>query len=120
MGFQLSPGVVTSEIDLTTVVPAVGTSTGAFAGVFTWGPIDFPVQIANENKLVEFFGKPNSPDNTAYSSNNAISFFTAANFLSYGNDLRVVRAGSSSTNTAVSNPAQTANASIKNDQEYFN
>ena len=37
MAFQLSPGVNVSEIDLTTIVPAVSTSTGAIAGVFRWG-----------------------------------------------------------------------------------
>ena len=34
MAFQLSPGVNVSEIDLTTIVPAVATSVGAFAGPF--------------------------------------------------------------------------------------
>ena len=32
MAFQLSPGVNVTEIDLTTVVPAVATTTGAIAG----------------------------------------------------------------------------------------
>lgn len=111
MGFQLSPGVVTSEIDLTTVVPAVSTTTGAFAGTFQWGPVEFPTQIVNEVKLVEFFGKPDS--------NTAVSFFTAANFLSYGNDLRVVRAyNGTNTNTAIS--GVNGNVTIKNDEHYFN
>ena len=38
MAFQLSPGVNVSEVDLTTVVPAVGTTTGALVGTFAWGP----------------------------------------------------------------------------------
>ena len=46
MGFQLSPGVNVSEIDLTTVVPSVLTTAGAFAGTFRWGP-------ANKVVLVE-------------------------------------------------------------------
>jgi phage tail sheath protein FI len=126
MGFQLSPGVVTSEIDLTTVVPAVSTTTGAFGGVFNWGPTEFPVQVVNETKLVEFFGKPDS--------NTAISFFTCANFLSYGNDLRVVRAVNSNIIGGVANSfavvtavspvspvsPQTSNVCIKNDEQYFN
>ena len=33
-GFQLSPGVNVSEVDLTTITPAVDTTVGALAGVF--------------------------------------------------------------------------------------
>ena len=111
MAFQLSPGVVTSEIDLTTVVPSVGTTTGAYAGQFNWGPLDFPISVANETKLVEFFGKPDV--------NTATSFFTAANFLAYGNDLRVVRAGGNANSmyTAVAN-ASTTNITIGNADVY--
>ena len=36
-GFQVSPGINISEVDLTTVVPAVSTTVGAIAGVFRWG-----------------------------------------------------------------------------------
>ena len=111
MAFQLSPGVVTSEVDLTTVVPAVGTTTGAFAGTFNWGPAELPIQVTNETKLVEYFGKPDN--------NTAVSFFTCSNFLAYASDLRVVRAVNGvNTNTAVSNSS--SNVLIKNDQDYFN
>jgi hypothetical protein len=34
MSFQVSPGINTSEVDLTTVIPAVSVSTGAVAGPF--------------------------------------------------------------------------------------
>jgi len=84
MAFQLSPGVNVSEIDLTTVVPAVATSDGAIAGVFRWGPIGQRSLVDSENNLVNRFGKP--------TSHNAETFFTAANFLSYGNRLYVSRA----------------------------
>jgi len=84
MAFQLSPGVNVSEVDLTTVVPSVATTVGGFAGNFNWGPVNEITIINNELQLVEKFGKPDS--------NTATSFFTAANFLSYANDLRVVRA----------------------------
>lgn len=83
MPFQVSPGVNISEIDLTTVVPAVSTTEGAFAGVFRWGPVDKIVLVDTEDNLVSRFGKP--------SNFNAETFFTAANFLSYGNKLYVVR-----------------------------
>ena len=83
MAFQLSPGVVVTERDLTSVVPSVATTAGGFAGAFQWGPVDQVVTVDSENQLVDRFGKPND---TVFKS-----FFTAANFLSYGNNLQVVR-----------------------------
>jgi hypothetical protein len=99
---QLSPGVNVSEIDLTTVVPTLGTTTGAIAGIFNWGPVGERMLITNESALVNTFGKP--------TSRNAETWFTAANFLTYGNSLYVVRAGETqSTNTAVNVVSAVAN-----------
>lgn len=94
MPFQVSPGVNFSEIDLTTVTPAVSSTEGAIAGVFKWGPVDTRVLIDSESTLVSRFGKP--------TNHNAETFFTAANFLSYGNKLYVVRTANTTaaTNTA--------------------
>ena len=83
MAFQLSPGVLVTEKDLTLIVPSVSTTAGGFAGAFQWGPVDEVTTIDSEVALVERFGKPND---TTYKS-----FFTAANFLSYGNNLQLVR-----------------------------
>ena len=58
MPFQVSPGVNVSEIDLTTVVPAVSTTEGAIAGVFRWGPIGTRVLVDSEAYLAARFGKP--------------------------------------------------------------
>ena len=99
MPFQLSPGVNVTEIDLTTIVPAVGTTEGAFAGPFVWGPMNSVQNIGNEVELVDIFGKPDA--------NTFRSFFTCANFLSYARNLRVVRAAS---NTAAFNAV--ANGSL--------
>jgi hypothetical protein len=85
MPFQLSPGVAVVEKDFTSIVPAVATSPGAFAGVFQWGPVMEPTIVASENILVERFGKP-SDDAEVFQS-----FFSAANFLSYTNNLLVTR-----------------------------
>ena len=90
MAFQVSPGVNVSEIDLTTVVPAVSTTTGAIAGHFKWGPVDQRVTISSEDNLVSVFNKPNA--------NTADDFFTAANFLAYGNSLIVTRAVTGANN----------------------
>ena len=91
MAFLVSPGVNVSEIDATTVVPAVSTSTGAIAGAFQWGPIDVARLVSSEDELVQVFGKPDSTT--------ALTFFTAANFLSYSNALYVSRADSASLST---------------------
>ena len=97
MAFQLSPGVNVTEIDLTTVVPAVATSDGAFAGVFRWGPIGERVFLESENQLVRRFGKP--------TNFNPETFFTAAHFLQYTNRLYISRAG----DTDGATPSSSAN-----------
>ena len=95
MAFQLSPGVNVSEVDLTTVIPSVATSTGAFAGPFNWGPCGVVTTISDEVRLVDTFGKPDSV-NYEY-------WFSAANFLAYGNNLKIVRATPSGANNASAN-----------------
>ena len=94
MAFQVSPGVLVQEIDLTNVVPAVATSIGAIAGAFERGPMNQVIPVGSEQELVQIFGKPNST--------NFETWFTAANFLQYGNALRVVRAETGARN-AVAN-----------------
>ena len=94
MPFQLSPGVAVVEKDFTSIVPAVSSSIGAFAGAFPWGPVMEPTTVGSENELVRRFGKPND--------SNFQSFFTAANFLSYTNNLLLVRADAGHLN-AVAN-----------------
>ena len=96
MPFQLSPGVAVVEKDFSSIVPAVSTSVGATAGAFAWGPAMAPFTVSSENELVRYFGKPND--------SNASSFFTAANFLSYANNLLLVRADAGHLN-AVSTPS---------------
>ena len=107
MPFQLSPGVAVVEKDFTSIVPAVSTSAGAFAGAFAWGPVEDPVQIASENELVDRFGKP--------TENNFIPFYTAANFLSYANNLLVVRTDGTNLKNAVSSGTAVL---VKNADQY--
>ena len=109
MAFQVSPGVLVQERDLTRIIPAVSTSVGAFAGVFRKGPLDEIVTVSSEQELVEVFGKPDS--------DNFEDFFSAANFLQYSNALRVVRAQNSSIANAV---ASGSSFVIKNDTDYTN
>ena len=118
MPFQVSPGVNVSEIDLTTVIPAVGTTTGAIAAHTVWGPANIRVLVDSEDTLVQTFGKPNS--------NTASDFFTAANFLAYGNSLYVVRVvenrDSGSTTKAVNATVSgnTASVVVDNSEDYEN
>ena len=110
MAFQLSPGVLVTEQDLTSVVPAVATTAGGFAGAFAWGPVGVVTTVDSENALVTRFGKPNS--------DTFQSFFTAANFLSYGNNLQVIRVVNQATaRNARSNAASTA-VIIRNEDHY--
>ena len=109
MAFQVSPGVLVQERDLTRIIPAVSTSVGAFAGEFRKGPLDEIVTVSSEQELVETFGKPDS--------NNFEDFFSAANFLQYSNALRVVRAQNSSIANAVASGSAFV---IKNETDYIN
>jgi hypothetical protein len=84
MAFQISPGINISEVDLTSVIPSVASSIGAFAGKFAWGPVNEVTTVTNEVRLSEIFGKP--------TNNNYEHWFSASNFLSYSNNLKVVRA----------------------------
>ena len=115
MPFQVSPGVNVSEIDLTTVVPAVSTTEAGIGGQFQWGPANTAVLISSEEELVSNFWKP--------STNSAADFFTAASFLAYGNALYVVRGLSGrtagqTTRNATTNAANTIDTIIKNDDDH--
>jgi len=94
MPFALSPGVTVIEKDFSSIIPAVSTSAGACAGVFSWGPVSEPTTVTSEDVLVARFGKPND--------SNFKSFFTAANFLSYTNNLIVNRVDTTGLRNAVS------------------
>jgi len=109
MAFQVSPGVLVQERDLTRVIPAVSTSIGAVAGQFAKGPVDEIVAISSEQELVDTFGKP---DSSTFEY-----FFSAANFLQYSNTLRVVRATNSSLLNATSNGTGLL---VKNNDDYTN
>ena len=109
MAFQVSPGVLVQERDLTRIIPAVSTSIGAVAGSFNKGPLDEIVSISSEQELVETFGKPDS-SNFEY-------FFSAANFLQYSNSLRVVRATQTS---AVNASTSGTGVLVKNTEDWQN
>ena len=110
MAFQVSPGVQVSEIDLTNVVPAVSSTTGAFAGVFNWGPVDEVVTVSDSKSLVDEFFSPANTDAGAE------DFYSAEAFLKYGSSLRVVRINTTGLYSA--NATGSTTSLLKNEDEY--
>ena len=107
MAFQVSPGVNVTEKDLTNIVPAVSTSSGGIVITAEKGPIDEITTISSEQELADNFGKPNA--------DNFEEWFCAANFLGYGNNLKVVR-----PITGLLNSVSTGSAVlIKNTADYL-
>jgi hypothetical protein len=109
MAFQVSPGIVVKEVDLTTIIPNVSTSIGATVIASDKGPAMEIVDISTEQQLAEVFGKP--------SNTNAQTWFSAANFLKYAGALRVVRA---IDETAAKNASDTTGVLIDNDDVWEN
>ena len=107
MAFQVSPNVLVQERDVSLFVPQVSTTAGAFVGNFNWGPAETFVTVDNEKTLYNTFGKPD--DNTFK------YWFTAANFLSYGNNLQVNRVADGSARNA---SAQGSAVLVKNQDNY--
>ena len=108
MAFLVSPGVNVTEKDLTNVIPAVSTSIGAIGVISEKGPMDEVVTISSEDEYVEVFGKPTAA-NFEY-------FFSATNFLQYGNTLKVVRAVTGNKNAT----SDGTGLQIKNTTHYLN
>ena len=106
MSFLSSPGVHVREIDLTNVVPSVATTVGAIAGPFERGPVSSITTIGSEEELVQIFGKPQG-DNFEW-------WFTAANFLAYSDQLKVVRCES-----AIVNAGANSGILIRDDDHYL-
>jgi hypothetical protein len=94
MPFALSPGVTVIEKDFSSIIPSVSTSAGAVAGTFQWGPVSEPTTVTSEDVLIQTFGGPND--------SNYKSFFTAANFLAYTNNLIVNRVDTAGLRNATS------------------
>jgi phage tail sheath protein FI len=110
MAFQLSPGVQVTEKDLTSIVPAVGTSIGGYAGDFAWGPCNEIRTISSENNLVKFFGKPPA---TGFEG-----WFSVASFLAYTNNCKVIRA--IDTSAALNATSDGTGILITNEDDYEN
>ena len=116
MPFQVSPGIVVTERDLTTVVPNVATSIGAIGGSFQWGPVLERQTVTTENDLVRIFGEPKDTAGTAMVVE---SFHVAANYLAYTNNLIVVRnVGASARNATVGDVDAGTPSVVQNIDDY--
>jgi len=114
---QLSPGVLTREVDLTVGrADNVLDNIGVIAGPFPIGPVDEPIDISTEQDLINVFGKPLSTD-AQYEY-----WMSASSFLSYGGVLKVVRTGGSALNNANAGVgiAYTTDLDINNYDDYIN
>ena len=114
---QLSPGVLVREVDLTVGrADNVLDNIGAIAGPFPIGPVDYPIDIATEQDLINTFGKPISTD-SQYEY-----WMSASSYLSYGGVLKVVRTGGSTLNNANAGvgAASTTSLKIDNYDDYIN
>ena len=106
MAFQVSPGINVTERDLTVGVENVSLSSGGFVGPFQWGPALQVQNVASEVDLVDQFGEPDA--------NNFQHWFSAAAFLSYSNNLKVVRAISDNALNATSEEKSTTGTGMAN------
>ena len=116
MAFLVSPGVQVREIDVSNVVPAVSSSIGGYVGSFSWGPVDEVRTITSEKDLVSVFGDPSNDDTYLTSVQKKEHFYSAANFLKYGNNLKVVRAVSTNMLNASTG---SAGLLVKNATHYY-
>jgi hypothetical protein len=113
---QLSPGIITREVDLTVGrADNVTSNVGAIAGPFAIGPVEDPILISNETDLLNVFGKPLSTD-SQYEY-----WMSASSYLSYGGLLRVVRVDGATLNNSNAGvgAASTTAAKVKNFDDYI-
>ena len=116
---QLSPGVLTREVDLTVGrADNVLDNIGAIAGPFSIGPVNHPIDISTEQDLINTFGKPLSTD-AQYEY-----WMSAASYLSYGGVLKVCRtAGTTLANAnagvGATNATLTGDGRIDNYDDYI-
>jgi len=106
---QLSPGIITREVDLTVGrVDNVLDNIGAIAGPFEMGPVNEAVNISNEQDLLSIFGRPLNTDNQYE------YWMAASEFLSYGGVSKIVRVDGTNLKNACVGLASTTTVKIGN------
>lgn len=103
------PGVITNEKDLVVNLQLSGSLGAGFTGWFNWGEIGVATRVGiDESQLVSMFGKP--------TDDNAVDWFSAANFMAYVPNLTVVRvAGVGAMNAS----SDGTGVLIRNNTEYL-
>lgn len=87
-----SPSVTLREEDLSSYVQSYSASQAGFAGDFSWGPVDYPYVVANEEVLARIFGKPTTSNNS--------TFYTVKSYLDYSDNQVIVRSVGSKAKNA--------------------
>ena len=112
---QLSPGVLTREVDLTVGrAENVLDNIGGICGPFEIGPVGEAVNVFTEQDLINNFGYPKSTDNQYE------YWMSASSYLSYGGILKVIRTDAddlANSNVGVGSSARTG-VKIKNFDDY--
>ena len=97
-----SPAVVIKEIDASASIRTASTTIGGTVGDFRWGPVGVPITVATETELVGTFA---SPDDA-----NSVEFHSAAYFLRYADNMKVVRTTDANAKNAYDADSATAPA----------
>ena len=112
---QLSPGVLTREVDLTVGrAENVLDNIGGIAGPFERGPVNEPITVSTEQEFINNFGKPKTEDNQYE------YWMSGSAYLQYGGILKVVRtdgANLSNANVGIGTSAL-SDTKIKNFDDY--
>ena len=104
-----SPAVVIKEIDASASIRTASTTIGGTVGDFRWGPVGVPMTVATETELVSTFAAPDEA--------NSVEFHSAAYYLRYADNLKVVRTTDANAKNAYDADSATAPA-IGNSMEW--
>ena len=97
-----SPAVVIKEIDASASIRTASTTIGGTVGDFRWGPVGVPMNVATETELVSTFAAPDDA--------NSVEFHSAAYFLRYADNMKVVRTTDANAKNAYDADSATAPA----------
>ena len=109
-----SPGISIKEVDLTQgSVESTSSFAAGIVAPFAKGPVGEVITIRNENELLNTFGAPSTED-YQYEY-----WYSASNYMSYGGNLRAVRADSANLkNSNAGVGTDFVSLKIKNNDEY--
>lgn len=89
----LSPGVYDREFDKTFYIKSEKTNAAAYVGLFKWGAVNTPIEVVDEEDIVNKFTAPDTNTNKYH--------LAAADYLTYASPLALVRAVGTAAKNAV-------------------